>query len=143
VAVAANEAATAEEAMRLCLERVCAHTGWSVGHVYALASDGTGELVPAPVWHLADPGRLASFRAATEANRIASVAGLPGRVLASGRPVWIADVTEDPDFSRARAAADTGIRPASAFPCWSGTRSSPSWSSSPARPSSRTSRCSA
>ena len=45
VAVAANEAATVDEAMRFCLDRVCAHSGWPVGHVYMLAEDGTGELV--------------------------------------------------------------------------------------------------
>jgi PAS domain S-box-containing protein len=116
VAVAANEAATAEEAMRLCLERVCVHTGWPMGHVYALAGDGTGELVPTAVWHLGDPGSLAPFRAATEAMRFAPGAGLPGRTLASGRPVWIADVAQDPDFPRAKAAAEVGIEAGFGFP---------------------------
>ena len=55
VAVAANEATTVDEAVRLCLALVCAHTGWPVGHAFAPAEDGTGELVPAGVWHLADP----------------------------------------------------------------------------------------
>src|SRR4051812_27304747 len=80
VAVAANEAATAGEAVRLCLGRVCAHTGWPVGHAYVLAGDGTGGLVPAGVWHLADPERFAPFRAATEAAGIVAGVGLPGRV---------------------------------------------------------------
>src|SRR3954451_13644610 len=55
VAVAANEAATAEQALGLCLGRVCAHAGWLVGHAFVIAGDGAGELVPAGVWHLADP----------------------------------------------------------------------------------------
>jgi PAS domain S-box-containing protein len=115
VAVAANEAVTAEEAMRLCLSQVCAHTGWPVGHVYALAEDGTGALVPAAIWHLADPERLAPFRASIEAMRFPSGAGLPGRVLASGKPVWIADVARDADFPRAKAAA-VGIKAGFGFP---------------------------
>ena len=98
VAVAANEATTADEAMRLCLERVCAHTGWPVGHVYALAGDGTGELVPTASG--TSPIPSAWHRSARRPRRCASRsgAGLPGRVLASGRPVWIADVTQDPEL---------------------------------------------
>ncbi|MGH7411772.1 MAG: hypothetical protein ACREJ6_12030, partial [Candidatus Methylomirabilis sp.] len=62
VAVAANEAATIEEALQVALDRVCAHTGWPVGHAYLLANDGA--LAPVPVWHLADPARFAPFRTA-------------------------------------------------------------------------------
>ena len=142
VAVAANEAATVEEAMRFCLERVCAHTGWPVGHVYALAGDGTGELVPTAVWHLADPERYAPFRAATEAARFAPGVGLPGRVVASGKPAWIIDVTRIPTSRARRPRPRPGSRPASPFPCWSGARSWPCSSSSRARRSSRTGRCS-
>ena len=116
VAVAANEAVTVDEAMRLCLDRVCAHSGWPVGHVYALAEDGSGELASTAIWHLADPLRFAPFRAATEAIRFASGVGLPGRVAASGRPAWIIDATEDRDFPRARVAAEVGIRTGFGFP---------------------------
>ncbi|MBA3519675.1 MAG: GAF domain-containing protein [Rhizobiales bacterium] len=116
VAVAANEASTVDEAMRLCLERVCAHTGWPVGHVYALADDGTGELVPTAVWHLADAERFAPFRRTTDAMRFASHVELPGQVLTSGKPVWIVDVTKDPDFPRARAASAAGIQAGIGFP---------------------------
>lgn len=116
VAVAANEAVTVEEAMRLCLERVCAHTGWPVGHVHALAEDGTGELVPTPIWHTDAPVRYAAFREATARMRFAPGVGLPGRVLASGKPAWIINVAHDPDFPRARAAAAAGIRAGFGFP---------------------------
>jgi PAS domain S-box-containing protein len=120
VATAANEAATVEEAMRFCLDRVCAHTGWPVGHVYALAEDGTRELVPTDIWHLNDPERSEAFRAATGGTRFASGVGLAGRVLASGAPVWIIDATESPNFPRARAAAVAGIRAGFAFPVLAG-----------------------
>jgi signal transduction histidine kinase/CheY-like chemotaxis protein len=46
----------------------------------------------------------------------ASGVGLPGRVLASGRPTWIIDVTKDPNFPRATAATDIGIRASFGFP---------------------------
>src|SRR3954452_15221067 len=116
VAVAANEATTVDEAVRLGLERVCAHTGWPVGHAFVLAKDGSGELAPAAAWHLADPERFARFRAATEASRFAPGRGLPGRVLASGKPAWVVDITEDSDFPRAAAAAEVGLKAGLGFP---------------------------
>jgi HAMP domain-containing protein len=45
VATAANQAATVEEAFQIALDRVCAHTGWPLGHAYLLADDAPDELV--------------------------------------------------------------------------------------------------
>jgi PAS domain S-box-containing protein len=41
--------------------------------------------------------------------------GLPGRALATGEPVWVADIAADADFPRARVATDAGLRSAAAF----------------------------
>jgi len=116
VAVAANEAKTVENALQMALEIICAHTGWPVGHVYLPADDGTGKLAPSGIWHLGDHEKFGTFRKITEATRFASGIGLPGRVLSSGKAAWIVDVTQDPNFPRARIAADIGVRAGSAFP---------------------------
>jgi two-component system cell cycle sensor histidine kinase/response regulator CckA len=42
--------------------------------------------------------------------------GLPGRIWESGQPVWIRDVTLDPDFSRTNIAIKAGLRGAFGFP---------------------------
>jgi len=42
--------------------------------------------------------------------------GLPGRVLASGEPEWIIDVTKDPNFPRAKLAKNIGVKAGFAFP---------------------------
>src|SRR4051812_49540811 len=52
IAEAANQAANAEEALQTAVDRICAHTGWPVGHAYLCARDGSGELLPMTVWHL-------------------------------------------------------------------------------------------
>jgi PAS domain S-box-containing protein len=116
VAVAANEAATLEAAMQTGLEQICAYTGWPVGHVYLPARDGSGELRSSALWHLADPARFTSFHAASETMRLARGVGLPGRVLADGRPAWITDATHDRNFPRAPAAIACGLHAAFAFP---------------------------
>ena len=51
-----------------------------------------------------------------------SAGGLIRRVLASGEPKWITDVTEDPSFRRGPEAAKAGLRGALAFPIRFGGR---------------------
>jgi len=42
--------------------------------------------------------------------------GLPGRVIASGKPAWIIDVTKDSNFLRANLAKNIGVKAGFAFP---------------------------
>ncbi|MCH8872831.1 GAF domain-containing protein, partial [candidate division KSB1 bacterium] len=122
IAVAANEALVVEDAMQVCLDEVCALTGWPVGHLYVLAADGTGELVTAKRWHLDNPRKFKTFQQVTEKTRFAPGIGLPGRVLQSGKPAWISDVTKDPNYPRAKLAKDIGVKAAFCFPVLVGTK---------------------
>lgn len=115
VAVAANEARSSDEALGRVLDEVCAHTGWPVGHVYRV-EDGEAVMKPTGIWHVETPERFAMFRAITERTDFRVGEGLPGRVLASGKPAWIVDVWEDTNFPRARTAKDLGVRGAFGFP---------------------------
>ena len=116
IAVAANSSATSDAALQTCLDLVCTHVGWPVGHVYRRAEDGSPELIPTTIWHLDDPVRFAAFREVTERTCLSAGVGLPGRVLASGEPTWIPDVMQDENFPRAKLAQDIGVRAAFGFP---------------------------
>src|SRR5207248_2327023 len=120
VAVAANEADTLEEALDACLEPICVHTGWPVGHVYYCTDAPAPELASSRFWYLAEPERFRGFQALTDGIRFASGFGLPGQVLASGEPVWIPDVTRDPQFSRAGSAAEAALKGALSVPILAG-----------------------
>jgi signal transduction histidine kinase/DNA-binding response OmpR family regulator len=121
IAVASNEASTVEEAMQIALDQICEYTRWPVGHVYLWNSDSTGEMIPTALWHVDDPEHFRTFQQVTEATPLALNVGLPGRVLASGKPAWIVDVTKDQNFPRAKAARDMGVRAAFGFPVLMGT----------------------
>src|SRR5690348_16327098 len=82
VATAANQAPRIEDAMQVALDRVCAHTGWPVGHVYAYEKE-RHRLESAGVWHVGDGGRYEEFRRASERMTFEVGVGLPGRVLES------------------------------------------------------------
>ncbi len=116
VTAAANTSANVDEALQTTLEAICNHTGWPVGHVYRKEKTEGGLLKPTKLWHLHDPGRFETFRSETESMPFDAGVDLPGRVLASGEPAWIMDVTQDDNFLRAQAAIEAGMRGGFAFP---------------------------
>ena len=116
VAALANETSTIEEPLQHCLDAVCDLTGWPVGHVYARSSEAHEVLVPLDIWHLDDPERFEAFRRATAKTSLRRGEGLPGRVMETGKPAWIVNVQEDPNFPRGGAASDIGVRAAFGFP---------------------------
>jgi PAS domain S-box-containing protein len=106
VAVAANRAKEVDAAMQVCLDEICAYTGWPTGHVYMLASGPPPRMVPTTIWHIDDEVRFGAFKEVTERSEFAPGVGLPGRVLESGEALWIRDVSQDPNFPRAKFSDD-------------------------------------
>jgi PAS domain S-box-containing protein/diguanylate cyclase (GGDEF)-like protein len=115
-AAAANECDTFEAAVRVVLQHFCAQTGWSVGHVYRRTDDPEAELVSSGIWHLPAPERYREFQEMTDAMPFVASVGLPGRVLAAGRPVWIRNIRHDPNCPRSSQAIATGLKAAVGFP---------------------------
>ncbi len=116
VSTAANQAADVEQAMRIVLEAVCSHMGWPVGHVYLSDGKTPATLMSSDLWYQGSPEQFRKFRQVTSTQNFEVGVGLPGRVLATGKPAWITDVTADDNFPRARLADDLGIRAGFAFP---------------------------
>jgi len=119
---AANEAVTVESALQIALDRVCAFTGWPVGHAYMVDDASGGVAVSTGLWHLDDEEAFATFKRVTEGRSWGpSKAGLVRRVLVHGKPAWIMDVTKDPGFVRAKSAKEIGVRAGFAFPVLAGS----------------------
>lgn len=94
--------------------------GWPVGHLFICgrrAEDQPGELISTKTWHIVgmDAG-FEEFKQVSEETTFTEGVGLPGRVLASGRPEWSENVTHDPGFIRAPFARKSGLRAGVAFP---------------------------
>lgn len=120
VAVAANEAVSVPAAMQAALRLVCDYTGWPTGHVYVPERTPRGDIAPTDIWYMDQPDKLREFRELTEATRFQSGEGLPGRVLKSGRPVWVGEVDADTSLTRSAAMKAAGIRSAYGFPVRAG-----------------------
>jgi len=120
VAVAANEAREADEALQVCLDEVCAYTGWPVGHVVGRGEDEEA-LVSSGLWSIEESEEATAFRAASETAHFGPGEGLPGRVLTTGRALWVDDIASEPGYLRGGAASALGLHAALAFPVLVGT----------------------
>jgi PAS domain S-box-containing protein len=119
VTALAAEAAAFEDVLKLCLDTVCQMTGWPVGHAYLPSDKRPNELVPTAIWHC-PPGAFADLRRATEATRLRPGEGLPGHILVTRQPAWVANVADEAPFKRPLALPQLGIRSVFGFPIMSG-----------------------
>lgn len=96
-----------EEASRELLRIVCEVLGWSVGALWGLDIERS-VLRCLATWRAPD-SRAAAFEEMTAAMSFHKGDGLPGGVWATGRPAWIPDVANDPNFPRSTTAAADGL----------------------------------
>ena len=115
VAEAALAATSVDEALRGTLKLVCDETGWPVGHVLRISEDRSA-LVSSGIWFDLDPEARSGFAAATAGIRFTPGEGLPGRILETGQPLWLADLGAEASHPRGGLAQSAGIAAAIGFP---------------------------
>jgi PAS domain S-box-containing protein len=96
------------------LEGVGRTLDWDAASLWEVRG-GRDTLHCTATWQAPD-ARLEKFQEFNRELHFGPGVGLPGRVLASGEPAWITDVSKDPNFPRATAAKAVGIRTAASFP---------------------------
>lgn len=116
IAEVSNEASCFSDAIASGIDEVCLHTGWPVGHAFLRKCPDEDELVSADIWHIEDRARFETFRMVTETTPLQRGIGLPGRVLATGKPAWMVDALTDDNFPRARRGVEIVVRGGFAFP---------------------------
>lgn len=116
IAMASNETRAINDTLYFCIERVCKFADWPLGHLYLTENKPATRLIPTEIWHVRDPGKFDLFQKITGDTPMDIGVGLPGRVLASGEPEWIIDVTKDHNFPRANQVKDIGVKAGFAFP---------------------------
>ncbi|HUR32465.1 MAG TPA: MASE1 domain-containing protein [Vicinamibacterales bacterium] len=96
------------------LRAICGNLDWQIGALW-LVDAGARQLRCFQVWH-EDRTPMPAFAAVTLDTVLPRGVGLPGRVWASGKAVWIEDVLADANFARQQAARDAGLHGAFGFP---------------------------
>jgi PAS domain S-box-containing protein len=101
------------EAYEATLEAIGRALGWRLGAVWELGAVD-GRLHCVRVWHA--ERRDHEFEALSARLVLEPGAGLPGRVVMSGSPIWMVDAPDDGNFPRAEAARRSGLHAGFAFP---------------------------
>ncbi|MBI1894466.1 MAG: PAS domain S-box protein [Candidatus Rokubacteria bacterium] len=116
--------ATLADAIPGILRALCECLGWELGELWSLDLE-SGVLRWTGSWYT--PGLDASgFESLSRDMTFAPGAGLPGLILVTGQPLWIADLTStipaDVCFVRMGGALEIGLRAAVGFPILIGHR---------------------
>ena len=101
-------------AISAILRPVCQTLGWEEGLLWVV-DEPTQRLRCHSIWTVSGTGSEHYGTASRELTFQFGV-GLPGRVWAHAKPVWISDVTRDQNFPRAALAKQVGFHTAAAFP---------------------------
>jgi len=102
-----EEAADLSEVGPDLLRTICESLGWVLGEIWLLDSDAK-MFRRSLMWHADDKG-IEEFASVTEGISAKMDRGLPGRMLASGRPVSVPDLLAEADFVRKDGAVQARL----------------------------------
>ena len=108
----ASESDSFDVALEKALAAICEITGWPVGHAFVVSPGDATLLLSTSVWAGVDEQSASELKRATAESRFTSGVGLPGKILASGEPLWVSDMDESSEFPR----RGRGFRGAFGFP---------------------------
>ena len=109
-----TEAEEQSDANAGILKLLCEFLEYDFGQIW-MFDHWSAELIAAESWHF-PPEKYKQLENSSRELRFERGEGLPGRSWEEGRPLWISDMKETTDLSRARTAIDEGLHSAMAFP---------------------------
>ena len=104
-----------DEALVATLDAICELAEWPVGHAFIVSDQG---VLKSGAWSTGVRRKAKALVDATEKMDMQAASALPGRVLESGKPLWISDARSDDQFLR----RGLGFESAFAFPVQSAGR---------------------
>jgi len=112
-----SESKDLHDALVVTLEKVCSATGWIYGEAWV--PDQEGKCLVRDHAFYSKVESLKRFSELSGTFTFPPGVGLPGRVWSLKQPVWVRDVTVDPNFPRAPIAREVGLKAAIGFPVFS------------------------
>lgn len=102
------------QALQFTLEQVCKVSGWSIGEAWEPSND-KARLIYSEAWYASDP-KLNPFKKIGQQYTFRRGEGLPGKAWETHAPIWMPDVSKDPDFHRAKEAVNYNLKAGVAIP---------------------------
>ena len=121
LAMAVGQTDSVDLSVEATLQQICETTGWVLGEAWLPQLDPSGgrQLVRRGAWSIRD-ARLHTFLMQGASFRFSLGEGIPGMAWASREPVWVHDLRQSAEFTRAPLAAYGGLRAAVAIPLIAG-----------------------
>ncbi|MCR4322107.1 MAG: EAL domain-containing protein [Candidatus Brocadiaceae bacterium] len=113
-----SESKDLHDALVVTLEKVCSATGWVYGESWIPDPEGKCLVRDHAFYSRVDT--LEKFSELSGKFTFTHGVGLPGRAWSAKHPVWLPDVTLDPNNLRASIAREAGLKAGVAFPVFSG-----------------------
>lgn len=119
-----SEAQSAKQAMPLILKAICESLGWDLGELWtpneylaASVQQYSSNLVLrcVEIWSSRTVS-VREFKAIAWQTTYTPGVGLPGKIWATGSPLWIKDIKDYTDWGRSHFAANAGLKAAFGFP---------------------------
>jgi signal transduction histidine kinase/integral membrane sensor domain MASE1 len=108
------ESSTLPQAIPKVLQTLCDVAVWDVGTFWGLTAD-RNELQCLEFWN-SPRATVPAFKKISQELRFPPGRGLPGRVWSGGEPIWLVNVTTEPNFPRAPAALQDKLHTGIGFP---------------------------
>jgi PAS domain S-box-containing protein len=102
------------DANKRILKVLCEFLEYDFGQTW-IFDHWSAELIAAESWE-SGGGGYAQFEKFNRGIRFERGTGLPGRTWETGKSLWVADVSKDPDFGRTQTAVEHGLQSVFAFP---------------------------
>ena len=118
IALAISATQNLHDALVITLKKICNFTGWVYAEAWMPNSDGT--LLVRNHRFYSNRDNFEIFTEQSSEVTFPPGVGLPGRVWSTKQPVWVRDVTIDPNYLRAQFAREAGLKTGIAFPVIAG-----------------------
>lgn len=115
VTIAANEAETISEAMRVALEKISKFTDFPVGHVFVSVRENAKGLVSSPIWYFDHSPSYEALRKASDRVKFTWGEDIPGQAFDSDKHLWVIDLNEI-EIPRIQTAQELGLKTALFLP---------------------------
>jgi diguanylate cyclase (GGDEF)-like protein len=109
-----TESVTLDEASPKIIKAICEMQGWDLGGIW-IVDQQANVIRCKEIWHV-QSFTVTEFLAMSKKITFSPCVGLPGRVWAGAKHIWIADVVADANFPRAHIAQKEGLHGAFGFP---------------------------
>ena len=115
--ISISESKDLHDALVVTLEKVCVTTGWIYGEAWV--PDPEGKCLVRDHAFYSKIDTLGKFSELSGKHTFTYGVGLPGRAWFTKKPVWVQDITLDPNYLRAPIAREAGLKAGVAFPAFS------------------------